>query len=134
MLGIMGSLFIVPTLYFIIYRMAFRIGCKSVIGTVIRIEKGAPPGVLKGVAEETQGLTSINPIIEYMTYQGEKKELKTGISHGLKYMPNLHDTVKIYYKTKDPSKAQMANKGLWEVSGMLIIVGLFLIAIGFVTN
>lgn len=125
MLAIMGILFIIPTLGVIVYKMLFRIGCKQAQGQVIRIEKGF---------DEEQGLTSINPIIEFMTFKGEKKELKTGISYGMKYMPNLHDSVKIYYKTNDPTKAQMLSKGLWEVSGILIVTGLFLLLLGIFIN
>jgi len=121
----LGALFIVPAVGVVLWNLFFRIGCKKAIGTVVRIEKGY---------DKDQGLTSINPIIKFQNYRGEMVEVKPGVGYGLKYMPELHSTVTVYYKTNDSQKAQVANKGLWIVSGNLILGGLFLVAFGVIMN
>lgn len=121
-LMIAGVLFILPAVIFILHKLFSRIGCKIAQGKVIRIEKEY---------DEEGGLIGIRPVIRFTTYRAEQFEVKTGIGHGLKYMPELHATVKVYYDPKDPQRAQVANRGLWEVSGMLVITGLGLVLIGY---
>lgn len=118
-----GLLFIVPTVIFVLFTLFPRLGCKTAQGKVIRIEKEY---------DEEGGLTMIRPVVQFLTYRAEQFEVKTGIGHGLRYLPELHATVKVYYDPKNPQRAQVANRGMWEVSGILVITGLGLMLMGYV--
>lgn len=120
-----GALFILPTVMFILHKLFSRVGCKTAQGKVIRIEKEY---------DEEGGLVGIRFVIRFISHRAEQFEVKTGIGHGLKYMPGLHAIVKVYYDPKNPGRAQVANRGMWEVSGILILTGCFLFLIGFVAS
>jgi hypothetical protein len=114
----MGLLFFIPPLVVIGFKLAFRLRCKKAFGQVVRIERNYDPE-----AESTR----IQPVIEFRDYRGKFTEFKTGIGYGLKYMPKLNDEVKIYYRPDtDPLQGQVASRGLWEVSVMLMLTGLVL--------
>ena len=118
LLGVMGLMFFLPPLIVILVKLKFRLGCRKAMGTVIRIEKNYDPD---------SHSTLINPVIEFTNENGIRTEAKTGIGYGLKYMPQLHDTVKLYYRPEElPLKCQVASRGLWDVSGVLMATGLLL--------
>jgi|GEM_PF-2140116 len=117
-LAVMGLLFFLPPLLVIFFKMKFRIACLKAMGKVIRIERNYDP--------ESES-TAINPVIEFTNQNGETVEVKTGISYGLRYMPRLHQSVKLYYRPNtQPLKFQVASKGLWQVSAILMLTGLTL--------
>ena len=118
LIGIMGLLFFLPPLGVIIFKLAFRIGCLKAYGQVIRIERNRDP--------DGAGVR-IQPVIQFTSRDGEILEFKTGSGYGLRYMPALHATVKLYYRPGSiPLAAQVASRGLWEVSAILMVTGLVL--------
>ncbi|MCC7344440.1 MAG: hypothetical protein IT573_05835, partial [Deltaproteobacteria bacterium] len=49
------------------------------------------------------------------------------MGYGLKYLPAVNSTVKLYYRpASQPLRFQVANRGLWEISGIFILVGLLM--------
>jgi len=117
-LAAMGFLFFLPPLAVIFYKLSYRFRCKKALGRCTRIERNRDPD---------SDSVMINPIIEFVDYKGEILELKTGSGYGLKYMPRLNSTVKIYYRPDThPPEGQVASRGLWEVSIFLMLTGLVL--------
>ncbi|MGL5830817.1 MAG: hypothetical protein ACRCZE_01565 [Candidatus Altimarinota bacterium] len=118
-LGIMGILFTLPPLLIIFYKLLFRLNCKKTLGKVLSREKKYDP--------ETESYNLITTI-EIYTYLGERYLLEYGIGYGIRYLPPVNSTVTIYYKINNPQKFQLANRGLWEVSGIFILTGLLMLA------
>ena len=117
-LAVMGLLFFLPPLGVIIYKLSFRIGCRKAVGKCVRIERNRDP--------ETRSVM-INPVIEFSDRDGRILEFKTGTGYGLRYMPKVNDAVKLYYRPEsNPLQAQVASRGLWQVSLMLMATGLLL--------
>jgi len=117
-LAVMGLLFFLPPLIVIAYKLKFRIGSKKAIGKCIRIERNRDP--------ETKSVM-INPVIEFYDADGIIREFRTGTGYGLRYMPKLNGWVKLYYRPgTDPLKAQLASRGLWDVSLALMLTGALL--------
>lgn len=117
-LAIMGLLFFLPPLIIIFYKMFFRLGRKKTQGKVLSREKKYDP--------ETESYNLITTI-EIYTYRGERVFLEYGVGYGLRYLPAVNSTVTIYYDPNNPKKFQLANRGLWEVSAVLMLTGLTLI-------
>ena len=117
-MAIMGLLFFLPPWIVILFKLSFRLGCKKALGKVTRIEKNY---------DAELGMTLLQSVIEFENQDGERVEYKAGIGYGLRYMPRLHSTVKLYYRPhSQPLKAQIASRGLWEVSAALMLTGLIL--------
>ena len=114
-MGVMGFLFFLPPLIVILVKLWFRLGCRKAMGRVIRIERNYDPD---------SESTLIQPVIEFTDSRGQRTEVRTGTGYGLKYMPRLHQSVKIYYRPDEiPIRFQVASRGLWEVSAMLMAAG-----------
>lgn len=123
--AIMGLLFFLPPLIVILFKMKFRLGCKKAYGRVLRIEKNRDP--------DSDSIL-IQPVIEFTDFKGERFEVKSGSGYGLKYMPRPGQTVKLYYRpNQTPVKFQLASRGLWEVSAILMATGLTLMLPAFLT-
>jgi hypothetical protein len=118
-LAIMGLLFFLPPLLIIFYKMIFRFGRKKTQGKVLSREKKYDP--------ETESYNLITTI-EIFTYRGERFLLEYGVGYGLRYLPPVNSTVTIYYDPRDPKKFQLASRGLWEVSAVLMFTGLALMS------
>jgi hypothetical protein len=119
-MALMGLFFFLPPLGVIIYKLFFRLGCKKVEGKVLRIERNRDPDT---------GSIMIQPVIEAWTADGERFEVRTGTTYGLKYLPKVGSIVKLYYRSGTvPLKFQVASRGLWEVSAALMATGLVLMA------
>jgi hypothetical protein len=117
-LFIMGSLFFLPPLGVIIYKLRFRLGCRKAEGRVLRIERNYDPD---------SESTLIQPVIHFTDASGAGVEVKTGSGYGLRYMPRVGERVKVYYRPgSQPVKFEIASRGLWEVSATLMGVGLVL--------
>jgi len=114
--GLMGLCFFLPPIGVILYKLIFRLGCKKAYGTCLRIERNYDPD---------SESTLIQPVIQFTNEEGGVTEVKTGTTYGLRYMPRVRDTVKLYYRPDTfPIKFQVASRGLWQVSAMLMAAGL----------
>lgn len=114
----MGFLFFLPPLLVIVYKLAFRLKAKKAYAKVLRIEKNPDPdgaGIL------------IQPVLSFQDEDGRLWEVRTGMGYGLKYLPKVNSTVKLYYRpNRHPLSFQVASRGLWEISGVFILVGLLM--------
>lgn len=114
----MGLLFALPPLLVILYKLYFRLACKKAYGRVLRIEKNPDP--------DGAGLL-LQPVIAFHDEDGRLLEVRTGLGYGLKYLPAVNSTVKLYYRTDSQAlRVQVASRGLWEISGIFILVGLLM--------
>lgn len=119
LLGVMGLLFFLPPLIVIVFKLCFRLGCKKAYGQAVRIEKNY---------DSESESTFIQTVIAFTDARGQRVEVKTGTGYGLRYMPRIGQTVKVYYRPEGhPPKFQVASRGLWEVSALLMATGLALL-------
>lgn len=117
-LGVMGFLFFFPPLIVIAFKLWFRVGCHKAFGKAVRIERNYDP--------ESES-TLIQTVIAFTDFRGQRVEVKTGTGYGMKYIPRMGQTVKVYYRPETlPVKFQVASRGLWEVSALLMATGLSL--------
>jgi hypothetical protein len=114
---LMGWAFILGAAIPLIYTVLFRWGTKVSFGKVIRVEI---------TRNKHGGIIAINPIIKFLTYRGEEFEIKSGIGHGLKFLPKEGDTVKIYYYPDNPQKNQVAHWMRWVIIGAFMLVGVIM--------
>lgn len=118
MLAVMGVLYFLPPPIFIFFRLVSRWGCRKAFGKCVRIERNYDP--------ESES-TLIQPVIEFADRDGQTHELRTGTGHGLRYMPRVGSTVKVYYRPDShPFQAHAVHRGMWQVSAVLMLVGLLL--------
>lgn len=116
--AVMGLFFFLPPVAVISYKLWFRAACKKAYGKVVRIERNYDPD---------SESTLIQPVIAFTDFRGQGLEAKTGTTYGLRYMPRVGQTVKIYYRPDSmPFKFQVASRGLWQVSAILMLTGLVL--------
>ena len=114
----LGLLFFLPPLLVVLYKLLFRWSCQKAQGRVLRIEK---------TYDSEADSHRLTPVIEFFDKKGGRFELRPGIRYGLRYLPAVHSTVKIYYRPEtQPLKADVANRGLWQVSAILMMTGLLL--------
>lgn len=118
-LAILGILFSFPPLLVIAYKLIFRLGKAKALGKVLSREKK-----YDAEAESYNLITTI----EILTVRGERFLLEYGTGYGLRYLPAVGSQVKIYYDPQNPHNYQLANRGLWEVSSIFILVGFLMIA------
>ncbi len=117
---LMGLPFFLTPLAFVLYKLAFRIGSKKAQAKVLRIERNRDPDT---------GSIMIQPVFEFWTADGQRMEARTGVRYGLRYMPVVGTYVKLYYRPgTEPLKLDVASRGLWEVSAVLMLTGLLLLA------
>lgn len=120
LVALMGLLFFLPPFGFLLYKLSFRLFSRKAEAKVLRIERNRDPD---------SGSIMIQPLFEFWTRDGERVEVRTGVRYGLKYMPVVGSTVKLYYRPgTDPLKFDVASRGLWEVSVILMLTGLVLMA------
>ncbi|HKX11538.1 MAG TPA: DUF3592 domain-containing protein [bacterium] len=118
--GLMGLLFFLPPFGFLLYKLSFRLRSRKAEAKVLRIERNRDPDT---------GSTMIQPVFEFWTRDGERMEVRTGVRYGLRYMPVVGSTVKLYYRPgTEPLKFDVASRGLWHVSAALMLTGLVLMA------
>ena len=116
--AVMGLFFFLPPLGVIAYKLYFRLGCRKAYGQVIRIEK---------VRDEETDSMMLKVLISFLDEDGRKTEIRNGIQYGLRYMPAVNSTVKVYYRPgTQPLKFQVASRGLWQVSAFLMLPGFLL--------
>ena len=119
-LFLMGFLFFFPAFAFLLYKLFRRIGCKRAEGKCLRIERNRDPD---------SGSIMIQPLIEFWSAEGERCEVRIGTQYGLKYMPAVGSRVRVYYRPgSQPLQFEVASRGLWEVAGILMLVGLAMMA------
>lgn len=118
--ALMGFCFFLPPLLFLIYKMIFRLGSRKAKAKVLRIERNRDPDT---------GSIMIQPVFEFWTADGQRLEARTGVQYGLRYMPVVGTTVKLYYRPdSQPLKVDVASRGLWQVAGILMLTGLVMMA------
>ncbi len=118
--AVMGLLFFLPPFAFILYKLSFRLGSQKAEAKVLRIERNRDPD---------SGSIMIQPVFEFWTPDGQRLEARTGVRYGLRYMPVVGSQVKLYYRSgTEPLQVDVASRGLWEVSGVLMLTGLVMMA------